>query len=134
MRKNPFEKYLSKEDLLQRKVVTYVKLQYGVTCIPLNTESKKSRFEQYKFKEMGGIKGQPDLFIPVPNSQYSGMFIELKADGVTVFKKDGSLRAGEHLQNQNNYHEMLKKHGYWAGFCIGIDQTLDEIDKYFQKK
>ena len=134
MKINPYEKYLGNEDRLQRKVVTYVRLQYGVTCLPLNTESKKSRFEQFKFKELGGKKGQPDLFIPFSNGEYHGMFIELKADGVAVFKKDGTLRAGEHLKNQDDYHKMLRKQGYWAGFCCGLQQTLEEIDKYFQKK
>ena len=58
---NPYLKYMSAEDRLQSAIVHYIRVRYSAIVIPMNTESKKSRFEQFKFKFMGGQKG-----IPVP--------------------------------------------------------------------
>jgi len=129
---NPFYKYLSKEDHVQHDVIMYVQTKYKIQPIPLNTESNKSAFERFKCKYLGLHRGIPDLFIPVSNKKYSGLFIELKADGVTVFKKNGGLRKNEHLEIQNEYHEALIKKGYYAGFCVGFDSAKKVIDVYLR--
>lgn len=129
---NPFNKYLSKEDHVQHQVVQYVQMKYNITPIALNTESNKTPFERFKSKYLGLHRGIPDLLIPVANNKYYGLFIELKADGVKVFKKNGDLYKSEHLEIQNNYHEGLIKNGYGAMFCIGFDHAKKVIDWYLQ--
>ena len=132
MKRNPFEKYLGKEDLLQRAVIEYCELQYNVTPICMGTEGKKSPFEQFKFKWMGGRKGVSDLFFPVSNLQFSGMFIELKREGAKIFKKDGTLYASnkDHHQRQLDFIDEMNEANYFSHLCIGFDETKKVIDYY----
>ena len=51
MKKNPYQKYLGKEDILQSSVMNYLKLNYpNVFAIHVPNEGKRSPFERYKFK------------------------------------------------------------------------------------
>lgn len=133
---NPFEKYLGKEDILQRQVIEYLELKYKVTPICMGTEGKKSAFERFKFKWMGGRKGVSDLFIPVPTGLFNGLFIELKKEDAKIFKKDGSLYASnkEHHQRQIDFINEMSSRGYMAALCIGFDATKQVIDHYFSSK
>lgn len=134
---NPYEKYLSKEDKLQRAVIRYCVTKYSLRPIPCNTESKKTRYEQFKFKQTGGYRGILDLFIPYPSNGYSGLFIELKIEGTKLFKKDGQPFAGAkgvHISNQCNEIKRLRELGYYANFGIGFDHTKAMIDAYFLGK
>lgn len=130
---NPFERYLGKEDILQRQVIEYLELKYKVTPICMGTEGKKSPFERFKFKWMGGQSGVSDLFIPVPRSIYSGLFIELKKEGAKIFKKDGSLYASnkDHHQRQLDFINEMNRRGYYAGLCIGFEEAKKVIDEYY---
>ena len=79
MKKNPYQKYLGKEDVLQSSVMNYLKLNYpNVFAIHVPNEGKRSPFERYKFKYLGGISGVPDLLIFAQNKKYCGLAIELK--------------------------------------------------------
>jgi hypothetical protein len=132
MRRNPFEKYLGKEDILQRQVIEYIELQYKVTPICMGTEGRKTPFEQFKFKWMGGRKGVSDLFIPVVRGCFSGLFIELKKEGTKIWKKDGSLYASnkEHHKRQLGFIEEMTDRGYGAKLCIGFEEAKFTIDGY----
>ena len=57
-----------------------------------------------------------------------GLFIELKA--VEIYKKDGSLRANDHIREQADVLEALEKRGYVARFAVGFDQARSIIDAY----
>jgi len=133
---NPFEKYLGKEDILQRQVIEYLELKYKVTPICMGTEGKKSAFERFKFKWMGGRKGVSDLFIPVSICGYHGLFIELKKEGAKIFKKDGTLYASnkEHHQRQLDFIDEMMQLGYWSNMCIGFEATKEFIDQYMNMK
>ena len=72
----------------------------------------------------------PDLIILHPNKHYHGLFIELKVE--SPFKKNGELKAGEHLQGQQSTIDDLNKMGYFACFSWGFDMTKDIIEAYFK--
>jgi len=131
-KRNPFDKYVGKEDWLQKSVWEYVLMQYKIKVIPLNTEGRKSAFERYKFKILGGHSAIPDTFIPVPRGKYCGLFIELKIH--PVYKEDGSfyVRGKDHHKEQAEYLSMLNDFGYMAGFAIGFDEAKSMIDHYFK--
>ena len=63
--------------------------------------------------------------VPVPS-----LFIEIKKKGVAIFKKDGTLRSDQHLEQQNKVLIMLHRAGYKATFGVGLDQCIDIIDNY----
>jgi len=135
MRVNPYERYLTKEDKLQRAVVKYCVTKYNIRPIPCNTESRKTPYEQFKFKQTGGYRGILDLFIPSPSGTFNGLFIELKIEGTKLTKKDGSMFAGAkgiHINNQVSEMNRLKQLGYYATFGIGYDHCTSIIDAYLK--
>lgn len=75
--------------------------------------------------------GHPDIFIFEPRGQYHGLFIELKAEGKSPFKKNGELKSSEHLLKQHKLHARLRIKGYYGGFATGFDEAKRIIDKYF---
>jgi len=133
-KKKTYYDYLGKEDHLQKSVCDYVWMRYKVRPIPLNTEGRKTKFEQYKFKHTGGHRGIPDVLIPKPMGKYGGLFLELKADGVKIYKEDGSYyKANElHHREQAEYHKGLRINGFQACFVIGFDNARHVIDYYFE--
>ena len=76
---NPYEKYLGKEDVLQHKVMKYLENKYpGIYAIHVPNEGKRSTFERFKFKYLGGKAGIPDILIFYANKEFNGLAIELK--------------------------------------------------------
>jgi len=131
---NNFRRYLSAEDNIQEAVVQYVLKAYRVRVLPMNIEHKKTPFERYKSKIMGNHRGIPDLFIPVPNSEYAGLFIELKTADRKVFKANGELYASGIETHVAQLHKLeeLNKAGYLALMVFGFDEAKKIIDKYFE--
>ena len=117
--KNPFEKYLTKEDKLQNSVMSYIKMQYpGVFAIHVPNEGKRSPFERYKFKYLGGTAGVPDILIFETKSNYSGLALELK------------VGYNKPTENQLNCLKRLKNASWDAQWCNTFDAAKDIIDNY----
>lgn len=74
-------------------------------------------------------RGAPDLMIYEPRGKYVGLAIELKRDGVKIAKKDGSP-ASQHIKEQNEYLEALRKRRWKCFFCIGYTDAIKTIDEY----
>lgn len=91
-----------------------------------------------KAKPLKSSRGLPDLIILEPFKtnlyEYHGLAIELKADGVQIYKKDGSLRKDEHLEEQAEVLDKLRKKGYYANFCIGASEAIELIDSCFGER
>lgn len=133
MRNNDhLRKYLGPEDLVQEAFVKYCLDKYGVKVIPMNIESRKTFYEQFKFKTMGYFRGIVDTFVPVAKGGYHGLFIELKKEGRKVFKKDGTFYASgkETHEKQQEFLDDMNKGGYYATFAIGLDEAIDVLDCY----
>jgi hypothetical protein len=64
---------------------------------------------------------------------YKGLFIEVKAEGVKLYKQNGDF-ATPHLKEQSEMIIRLRLKGYWAVFAVGFDQAKLEIDNYFSLK
>jgi hypothetical protein len=61
----------------------------------------------------------------------SGIILELKKSGVTVFKKDGTLRKNEQLELELSYMQAKSAVGYIPFFAIGYDAAIEVINWYF---
>ena len=61
----------------------------------------------------------PDMFIYERRHGYNGLAIELKADGVRVYLRNGELAANEHFREQAEVLEQLRQRGYHAAFGCG---------------
>jgi len=118
---NPYEKYLGKEDRLQHNVMTYIKFAYpDVYAIHIPNEGKRSSFERYKFKYLGGQAGIPDIMIFRANKKSNGLAIELK------------VGYNKPTENQFKALEKLKKENWEVHWLKDYDNTTEIIDKYLQ--
>ena len=62
---------------------------------------------------------------------YCGLIIELKKE--SPFKKDGSLKSDEHLQEQQKTIDELNRIGYYAGFVWDLSTGIELINTYLKK-
>lgn len=117
------------EAQLHRAVCDYLRARR----VMFNTDMsgiKLTMGQAIQAKKLRSHGGFPDLMIFEQRGRYSGLFIELKADGAVLFKKDGSLSGVEHIQNQAKTHELLADRGFMVAFSQGFDKTKELIDKY----
>lgn len=107
----------------------------------------KLRPYQAKIQKMqnGGRRAWPDLFIAEPKKGYRevefageqakqfffhlGLFLELKKEGTRLKKKNGEW-ASDHIAEQAEVLEELRKRGYMATFAVGFDEAISIIDDY----
>ena len=124
---------------LQAQVADYIRLRYPSVIFHSDFGSgiKLTMGQAVKQKRLqGGRRAWPDLFIAEPRrnkingKQYHGAFLELKRDGVKVFKKDGELVANSHIREQAAVLDELRKCGYKAEFACGYDEAKKIIDEY----
>lgn len=84
----------------------------------------------------------PDIIIDYPSRGYNGARFEHKKEGTVIYKKDGktlrkqpythrfkngTIKRGDHLQEQADSLTRLNKAGYYARFTVG----LEELKKHF---
>jgi hypothetical protein len=116
---NPFEKYLSKEDKLQHSIMNYLSFEYpSVYAIHVANEGKRSPFERFKFKYLGGKAGVPDILIFRSNGIRNGLAIELK------------VGYNKPTDSQKESLEKLRKENWECHWTNDYDKTIEIIDKY----
>lgn len=134
---------IDREHQLYEQIATYLQLQYPnvIYRFDLAADLKLTMGQAAKHKRLHPKRGYPDLFIAeykvdhwsgVP--KYYGLFLELKADGNSPYKKDGTLKKDEHLEEQENMLEALRSRGYMAKFATGFDEAKQIIDDYLGGK
>lgn len=120
---------------LQAQVADYIRLQYPSVIFHSDFGSgiKLTMGQAIKQKRLnGGRRAWPDLFLAEPRGKYSGLFIELKKEGVRIYKKDGALVADEHIREQFDMLHDLRRKGYAAEFACGFDEAKKLIDDYMK--
>lgn len=103
----------------QIAVVEYCDLK----CIPVvhvTNEGKRSQAMGALLRRAGLRKGFPDLFIPVPNKDKHGLFIELK------------VGKNKPTTDQKIWLELLNKNGYLAKVCYGFNEAIETINSYMR--
>lgn len=139
---------------LQAQVADYIRLQYPSVIFHSDFGSgvKLTMGQAVKQKRLnGGRRAWPDMFIAEPRwfdvetrqkntdgvavptkarMVKHGLFIELKKGGTRIFKKDGSLVSDEHIREQFDMLEQLRRAGYVAEFAVGFDEAKKIIDEY----
>ena len=121
------------EKHVHQAVVNYLKLQYP--SVPFRSDTgagmKLTIGQAMGQKAIQNGMAWPDLFIAEPRNAYCGMFIELKDEGVKIFNKSGKY-ASQHIADQAECLNMLRRKGYIASFCIGFDEAKQLIDEYLK--
>lgn len=87
-------------------------------------------------RQNAGRRGWPDIFIATPRRLFPesekwicGLFIELKAEGVRIYKRNGDY-ASKHIAEQGKVLDALVEEGYLGVFCCGFDDAVKIIDYY----
>jgi len=136
---------------LQVQVADYLRLQYPNVIFHSDFGSgiKLTMGQAIKQKKQnGGRRAWPDMFIAEPivrdsetgqfykgnyyptKQVYNGLFIELKKAGTKIFTKKGTLVSNEHIREQFDLLEQLRRKGYVAEFACGFDEAKEIIDNY----
>lgn len=125
---------MKREEALHAAVCRYIKYQYP--NVLFNTDLSGVRLTPGlagKVKHLRSGKGYPDLVIYEPRGEYHGLFIELKAEGERIWKRNGDP-SNPHIAQQETTMNALRARGYACAFCIGIDQAIEEINTYLRQK
>ena len=121
----------NQEEEVQKGVVKYLKLAYPKVRYCASLGGIRTSFKQaVKAKATGYVKGFPDLQICTPMGRgdieggvYHGLFLEIKKDKKSYATKE-----------QKEWIEYLNEQGDCARVTIGLDESMQVIDDYFNKK
>ena len=108
------------EHLEQITLITWYRRTYkNELLVAIPNGGKRHIKTAVSMKLEGVSKGFPDLFLPVPNSKFHGLFIEMKRQkGGTVSKE------------QRAWLEYLNSVGYQATVCKGFLEAKGVIECY----
>lgn len=121
------------EEQVHEAVAEYISYQYPNVIFNSDMSGiKLTAGQAKKAAKLRSSRAFPDVTIYEPRNGFCGLFIELKADGVTVFKKDGSLVADKHIREQYQMILKLRAKGYKADFAIGFDEAKTLTDSYLK--
>ena len=122
-----------KEESIQLRVCNYIKTMYPkviFTC-DLSSGMKLPIWMAIKAKKMRSGRGLPDIMILHPSGNFHALLIELKRDGVNLFKKNGEP-ADEHIKEQLEISKRLSELGYCSVIAVGFDDAIEKINNYFE--
>ena len=120
------------EENLHLKICDYLRKNYPDVLFRTDFSSgmKMTPGQAAKHKKFQKGRAWPDLFIAESNNFASGLFLEIKAEDVIVFNRNGKIRKNKHLIEQDKMLKELRKKGYRARFAIGYNQAIFEIQQY----
>lgn len=78
----------------------------------------RNKFEAANLKRQGVKAGVPDIFLPVPNKKYHGLFIEMKWGKNTC------------SHNQKEWILKLSEQGYKVNVCYSSLEAIEVIKEY----
>ena len=121
------------EASLQTAVCKYLMYQYPQCMFnsDLSGSMKLTEIQAKRMKALRSGRAFPDLHIMEKKNNYGALFIELKAEGTKLFKKNGDPIT-DHVAEQIECIKKLKDRGYYACICIGFEQTKETIDNYMR--
>jgi hypothetical protein len=131
---------IKKEELLHLKVCDYLRKNYPNVLFRTDFSSgmKMTPGQAAKHKKFQKSRAWPDLFIAYPDMdgweiKQCGLFLELKAEGTKLYKKNGEMVANKHYQEQAEMLKKLRSNGYIAEFAVGYDKAIEQIHDYLGK-
>lgn len=150
---NNFDRFLGKEDWEHIAIIQYLQKNHADKIFfHINSESRKSAFERFKYVKMGKMKGLPDIAILYPkysaeqtdssgaryrNLIYMALFLEIKTPEhnrvVLKGKQAGKVvkSKGKASPEQLQVVEKLNSLKYKACICYGAGDAIQIIKEYF---
>lgn len=110
------------EHELQVNCIKWMRYQHPKhLCFAIPNGGNRNLLTAVKLKAEGVLAGVPDIFIPAPNKDYNGLFIELKA---------GKNKATD---KQKEVIEQLKNNGYQCEIIYSFDEFRKLINEYLKQ-
>ena len=81
---------------------------------------KRTKNAQGKAKQQGMLSGVPDLFLPVKNKYFFGLYIEMK------------IAKGRISIEQSKFLKAVSDNGYAAFVCYSAVDAIKRIEDYYQ--
>ena len=115
---------MKQEARVQSAFCTYIQFTYPSVryCASLGG-IRTSMTQAIMAKKTGYVKGFPDMQICKVNSEYAGLFLEIKADKTCYPSKE-----------QKQWVEDLNEAGYYAKVVKGLEECMDVLDWYMKLK
>ena len=146
MRRIP--KYNSEHNLYEQ-LARYLQLQYPnvIYRFDVGADLKLTPGQAAKHKRLHPERGYPDLYIAESSENvnskdwngivrewgfYFGLYLEIKTESDSPYKKDGTLKKDQHLEEQARMLEKLRARGYKAEFGVGFEGCKKIIDEYLR--
>lgn len=125
---NPYLKYFSREDILQRECAAFLR-HYRIPILwahPPN-EGKRTPFEQFRMKELCSNPGIPDILIFESRGGFHGLAIELK---VGTSPTANQLKWQADLRIKGWKSEVIRN----KDISIAFDEFRAMVDDYIAGK
>jgi len=122
------------EKELHKAVCQYLRYQYPKVLFnsDMAGSMKLTIGQAVQIKSLRSNRGFPDIVIYEPRGKYHGLFIELKAEGTKLYKRDNMTPATPHILEQMEMQTQLQQRGYRCSFAIGFDDAKKIIDNYLK--
>jgi hypothetical protein len=129
----------NREYQICKNIALYMKLQYPSVLYHFDLTGLSLSIAQAGMsKAIQCGRGWPDFFIAGVSRrkicgevvEFLGLFIEVKAEGTKLYKKDGVTYITDHIKEQRKILTELNSLGYMAYFGIGFDHCKVLIDEY----
>jgi hypothetical protein len=141
------------EENLQVRACNYIRKNYPQVIFVSDYAAGLDLTDRQRIlmMSMRSDDGQPDISIDFPSRGYHGLRVELKKEGVAIYKKDGKtlrkdpytrryvrngkqfIKRGDHLAEQAAMLQKYCKQGYLGRFCVGFDKFCQLLDWYMEK-
>ena len=128
------------EENLHLKICDFLRKNYPDVIFRTDFSSgmKMTPGQAIKHKKFQSSRAFPDLTIFEPRiAEFGGeevvchaLMLEIKAENASPFKKDGSLKKNQHLEEQGEMLRKLWRRDYLAVFVVGFDQAKQVIENY----
>lgn len=122
----------NREYQICKDISIYLRLQYPLVIFHWDLAGLNlSRAQSGMMKSIQFHRGFPDLFIAESRLGYNGLFIEVKAEGTRLYKRNFEA-ATPHIGEQSEFMDGLRLKGYKCAFGIGFDECKSIIDSYLK--
>lgn len=128
------------EKTIHRQVCDYLRYQWPkvIFSTDLSGAMRLTIGQAVALKRLRSGRGFPDIAIYKRKNGYSGLFLELKKEGTSLFKKRIVDSYGypcwtsDHLKEQHEMMEALRGEGFKCEFAIGFDEAVKIINDYLK--
>lgn len=121
------------EEQEQERLCKWIKKNYPNVLYTIDLGGIRLQPYQRRIMATRAKRGHPDIIMQEWFlDKYCGLAIEFKRTGVSVTKKDGTLKKDKHLEEQLEYLIELRERFYVAGFVCGLESAKKVISAYLE--